>query len=394
MNNIMQIFSLSFGSRVYGLDILRALAILFVVTGHSLNYVPAAYTGPILILSNITFFDGVSIFFVLSGFLIGGILLKILEKESATLGTLTDFWLRRWFRTLPNYYFVLTIVALLSLLKDGASSSAGIEKYYFFLQNFAQPHPAFFPEAWSLCVEEWFYLLIPLALFMVVRFGGLSPKRSIIIVALAVIVASVCFRYYRFAYSPVSTMGEWDLYFRKQVVTRLDSLMFGLLGAYAYRYYNELWIQKRHLMLALGVMLFLLQNLCFHIQKNIEPDIYYCVISFSVTSLATLLFLPFLSQIKTGTGFVYKAVTTISIVSYSMYLLNLTPIQLMLVEYLQHHLYPGVDGPLLFVINFTCFWLGTVISSLLLYKYFEQPCTELREKFSRQPVRTSLPAGR
>ena len=54
--------------------------------------------------------DGVSIFFVLSGFLIGGILIKVLETEPATFKTLFNFWIRRWFRTLPNYLFILLIL--------------------------------------------------------------------------------------------------------------------------------------------------------------------------------------------------------------------------------------------------------------------------------------------
>src|SRR5689334_3382371 len=86
--------------RVYGLDILRAAAILFVVILHGKNVLPHAGRD----FLQLFVFDGVTIFFVLSGFLIGGVLIKILEKQTATFKTLLNFWQRRWFRTLPNYY--------------------------------------------------------------------------------------------------------------------------------------------------------------------------------------------------------------------------------------------------------------------------------------------------
>lgn len=382
MAALLNIFRLEFGQRVYGLDILRAIAILLVVAGHSLNYAPSEYHGTLQIISNITFFDGVSIFFVLSGFLIGGILLKTLDREPATFKTLGTFWLRRWFRTLPNYYLVLTLVVVLSFFRDGVYQSAGINKYYMFFQNFAWPHPHFFSEAWSLSVEEWFYVLIPAVLFLMAGFGRMSPRYSILIVALSVIVTVAWFRYYRYLDNPVSTLLEWDLHFRKQVITRLDSIMFGLLGAYAYHYCRDAWVTWRYHLLAAGIALFGLQNLLFHLQ-DITVGLYYCVVSFGVTSLATLLFLPFLSQIKTGSGFLYQAVTGVSIISYSMYLLNLTPVQLYLVEYARNNVYSELQGPPLFWMNFLLFWGATIVCSLLLYKYFEKPCTELREKVCR-----------
>src|SRR5215471_18931583 len=92
------------GQRIYGLDIIRAVAILTVVYMHALlNFgIPAMYRYSIG--------DGVSIFFVLSGFLIGKILLKIINKPSVSFGDLKNFWFRRWMRTLPAYYFVLTLL--------------------------------------------------------------------------------------------------------------------------------------------------------------------------------------------------------------------------------------------------------------------------------------------
>src|SRR5258708_1726234 len=93
--------------RIYGLDILRAIAILLVLYSHSIPFLSGIFSSKLLSLPII---DGVSIFFVLSGFLIGGILIKIIEKEGVSKVGLLNFWIRRWMRTLPLYYFVLTLL--------------------------------------------------------------------------------------------------------------------------------------------------------------------------------------------------------------------------------------------------------------------------------------------
>ena len=94
-------------NRIFGLDIFSAFAIMLVVIGHG---------GFILketILEGFPYFrmiDEVDIFFVLSGFLIGGLLLKELNKsEKFKPSDLVQFWKRRWYRTLPNYYFILLL---------------------------------------------------------------------------------------------------------------------------------------------------------------------------------------------------------------------------------------------------------------------------------------------
>lgn len=76
--------------RNFGLDILRATAILLVVFAHYFASTPLEAGG----------LPGVEIFFVLSGFLIGNILIRSFQNQGPTAGTLRVFWLKRWFRTL------------------------------------------------------------------------------------------------------------------------------------------------------------------------------------------------------------------------------------------------------------------------------------------------------
>ena len=113
-------------NRIYGLDILRAAAILFVVLLHGCFITPDRISEKV----GIFLLDGVSIFFVLSRFLIGGILIKILAKEKPNFTTLFGFWKRRWYRTLPNYYLLLFIHIMIALIFVGSVNLKEIVPLY------------------------------------------------------------------------------------------------------------------------------------------------------------------------------------------------------------------------------------------------------------------------
>ncbi len=107
LGNFIRLFQLNpnYENRIFGLDLMRAIAIIFVVMGHGLMLEKANTNFPWIRLIN-----GVELFFVLSGFLIGGILIKTFnDKENFGIKTIANFWVRRWFRTLPNYYLILII---------------------------------------------------------------------------------------------------------------------------------------------------------------------------------------------------------------------------------------------------------------------------------------------
>jgi len=143
-------------SRVYGLDVFRAIAIIIVVMGHGGFIIDKVLPG----FPYIPLIDGVELFFVLSGFLIGTILIKIFEKNNGLrTKEMISFWKRRWFRTLPNYYLILGVNVI--LVSNGIIKG-DIEqfnwKFLFFLQNFNSYFTDFFWESWSLTIEEWFYI--------------------------------------------------------------------------------------------------------------------------------------------------------------------------------------------------------------------------------------------
>lgn len=350
--------------RIFGLDLLRAIAIILVVLGHGKFILNDTF------LAGFPYFnliDGVDIFFVLSGFLIGGILLRdISEKKQFKSSDLLRFWKRRWFRTLPNYYLILGanyLVVKHVLIKGD------LEKFDFhfftFTQNFNSPLYGFFWESWSLSVEEWFYLLTPILIFGLYRM--FSIKISFLAVTIAMIFFSLLYRY-RIS-GPNFDSFWWDVTFRKIVLCRLDSIGFGLLVAWIYFYYPKFWdkIKVPSFILGIALTLFLI-NYDQGVKSLYKQTIYFSILPFTV-----MLFLPLAEGFKKANGIVPIAIQHVSKISYSMYLINLA----LVAEVIKHNFQPsgGFDG----IIKYLIYWVIVIVVSTLLFKYFEKPMMELRD---------------
>jgi peptidoglycan/LPS O-acetylase OafA/YrhL len=359
--------------RIFGLDILRALAILFVVAGHGAYQqrrdVYFKYIDPFV-------YNGVGIFFVLSGFLIGRILIKKFAQEEVSFKTLWNFWIRRWFRTVPNYAFVLIVVIVLNLLFEEGFVIWDKLKFFLFSQNLFYEHPAFLVEAWSVSVEEWFYLITPITVFLLMKVLKCSISQAIITTAITIIISVTLFRLYRYVSLPSSL---WDLTIRKQVFTRLDSLMYGVIGAYISMYHEKFWKRHKLPVFIIGILIFLMAKFYFNDFRDFYG--FSAVLSFTVTSVATLFLLPFLSEVKTGKGFFYKFFTYISLISYSMYLVNLTIVTGWILPQINWTVIQHFHYDVYRVMKYDLYWLLTILISVFLYKCIELPMMKLRDKF-------------
>jgi len=174
-------------------------------------------------------------------------------------------------------------------------------------------------------------------------------------------------------------MGNFGLVFARQVFTRLDCLMYGLIGAYVQFYHKEFWFKKRYLFLILAICFLIFYK---YLEFFASTPFYYCVFSFSFTSIITLLLLPFLSNLKDGNGIVFKIITYISLTSYSIYLINFSLIKFWILPNIDFSFLNQINGYLYIMSRLFIYWVLTFMLSILLYKYFEIPTTKLRDKLT------------
>ena len=177
---------------------------------------------------------------MLSGFLIGRILIRNIadsRKESLTmrLKMLRIFWVRRWFRTLPLYYLILVANVALHQYVGGIFGYFMGWQHLVFLQCYDGDDLNFFPESWSLCVEEWFYLLAPLLLIFL-ALARLKIWPSLVTVIVGIMVLRTAY----VMYAGVDLLA-WDNDIRKNIFLRLDSLGIGVAFAYIYLYRRRLF---------------------------------------------------------------------------------------------------------------------------------------------------------
>src|ERR1700712_4267348 len=144
-------------NKLLGLDHLRAFAITYVVFFHYKFFGHPAWVNKIGSFG----WSGVDLFFVLSGFLISGQLFATIARGNKIW--LTEFFIKRFFRIIPPFLVVVILYAAWPALREWGHLSP-IWKYLTFTLNFGFDLRKYgtFSHVWSLCVEEQFYLVLPL----------------------------------------------------------------------------------------------------------------------------------------------------------------------------------------------------------------------------------------
>jgi len=358
--------------RLFGLDVCRSLAILSVVIGHML-----LHSKPNADLASLGFIAifGVDLFFCLSGFLIGRILLNESsrwtdEKEQG----LTRFWYRRWMRTLPLYFFFFIVE--LQLYWDGASSIFSQRAYLIFAQNLAWSMPGFFSLTWSLAVEEWFYFLFPILLLFMIGMGN-KPRTAVKITIFLFILIPAVLRFLLF-----DLQGDYnnlDPNIRHIVVFRLDSIGFGVLIAYIDRWHKPMFQKLEELrwlfiVLALGCVFFIKYNYFGLIETNYMVTIYFSFVAFAFAGL-----IPSFSKV-TPTRFkvLNKYIKYTSLISYSMYLGHTVAftfgIYLLNALNIFDVIYPNPW------VTYALFFLLVYLLASLTYRFIEKPVLAMRDR--------------
>lgn len=367
---------IDYANRIFGLDFMRFVAIMCVLVNHALWNFPNE-TGAIFGILQSLGFMGVEIFFVLSGFLIGRILFRIFTSETFSANDLRYFLVRRWFRTLPTYYFIL-IINILIVLWIGRELPETLWLYFGFLQNTHFAMDLFFTESWSLPIEEFAYIIGPALLYLTLFLKlKISKTKQFLYITLAIILFFLITKLYYNSVAVGFDIVDWNRSLKAVVLYRIDAIYIGVLAAIISLVQVDFW--KKHQLPAAcigGVLFFGLFALFQIFDRSSEAfktllNVWYLPLN----SISIALFLPYLSQLQVKSVAIVRPITFISVISYSMYLLHYS-IVLQLMRTRVDIEIMSFSGKILFSIGYIAI---TILLAYFLYRLYEKPLTDLRD---------------
>jgi peptidoglycan/LPS O-acetylase OafA/YrhL len=354
--------------RIASLDLVRGAAAFAVAIPHyfvlNSSDWPTANTLSIL---------AVEVFFVLSGFVLAPqILFCCRDGRPVNLGV---FLSRRWMRTIPP--FLVALVAI-SLLTDQLPTS-DFWRYAFYVQNAVSQHNMhdYYPVAWSLSVEEWFYVIFPALILCCSRIFRRSDIKFAAVVAAAFIIGITIAR---------TTFGElpaWDAQVRRIVLFRIDSIAYGFLLYLLLAQIPESGALRKSLA-PVGFLAFIVfagLGLLLTGRATAEHDpisqqlFAFVAACFGMSAIA----LSYLSSRLLSGRHMSAICVYLGRISYSVYLFHIMLIML---------LRPILAG-LPIIVQVSVYLAMCVLFSSLFYFYFEAPILAARPRFRRPPPAAS-----
>lgn len=328
--------------RNQSLDVLRGGAVLLVLGFHYPYYVIWGRIGWI----------GVDLFFVLSGFLISGLLYQE-YKDSGSIN-FKRFILRRGLKIWPSFYLFLMLVTAAWLMKPSRLLHDQILYNVVWLQNYHASNSIFLIHTWSLAVEEHFYLLLP-ALIMLLLALARGRDRFRAIPALFILISVLCLAFRCLLPSGFSGSATH---------MRIDSLFAGVALGYLFHFRRK-WFQRLtgHYALALAALL-CVPTAFFHNQFTGTAGLTILFVGFS--------FLVAWAVVRTpGTSLypmVWRLAAEIGFYSYSIYVWHTTALYLVTT-------YLGWSA-----LAFWIYLTGAMILGIAMAHFVELPFLAIREK--------------
>ncbi|CAE6850169.1 acyltransferase family protein [Xanthomonas arboricola] len=373
--------------RYPALDLLRGIAIVWVMLFHSFV---VGGLGPDWAWLSRYGWMGVDLFFVLSGLLIGTQVLRPLARGQRL--DFKEFYLRRAFRILPAFLLVLVTYMAWPDFRE----SPGLAPWWMFvtftLNLFVDyGRDAAFSHAWSLCVEEHFYLVFPLLATLLLRrpsaarFGVLCV---LVVVAGIALRAGIWWHNTALDSAGVGLQRNWfieDIYY--PTWNRLDGLLAGVVLAVLKVFRPRTWQrlqQHGNAILCAGVAILAVALWLFRERTGLLGN----AVGWPVLSLGlALLVLAGTASSGVLGGLRVPGAAWLAAISYSLYLTHKSVF----------HLTQGWFGPALEgrgVLAFAVYGLVAVLGGALLHYAVERPFLQLRDKMLRPGARPLAAADR
>ena len=377
--------SVSDKKRLDGLDTLRAIAIIIVLIYHYKVVVsPENLFG---FISSVGW-TGVDLFFVLSGYLIGNQILSAFSKGQDF--SLKLFYIRRFLRTLPNYYFVLALYFIFPVALGG-TATAPLWSFLTFTQNLGLAPGETFTHSWSLCIEEQFYLIFPVIALLIAysrRSIGLAWTALVGAMVLAMFLRG--FNWYAHGEENISARSFMEhIYYSS--FTRFDELLPGVAIALLKNFHPTIYaalLRRGNLLLlaglaSVGLMFYVFQNYEYirgfgRTFQVVTFGYSFLAISFAILVLAALSPGSWLNRIR------IPGATYIALCSYAIYLIHKPLFQVLKAPLTDYgiDIHGGLGVAIIMTVSIFCGWA--------LYFFVETPFMKLRELFYPSTTRSSL----
>ena len=351
--------------RRFGLDVLRAIAVMCVVVAHFTPLVFVEWSSNRDIFRWLVYLGavGVDIFFALSGYLIGGILLRTLTRMN-DFTVVSRFWMRRWLRTLPAAYvsaLMLWVVAPPLNVRDYLAS--------IFFVGTINPYniSSEIPFWWSLGAEEVFYVLFPLIIYFFIK--KFPQYRAFALAITLIVVVSIVNR--------LVIPQLIDPFYWKSIdfliYARLDSMIWGVLIVWI-RIARPSWFARlAQYGYAPGVAL-LWAGVMLSLDRYRWPLVTVLLGHMFITIGAALL-LPAIESLATlGWRMLDRVVAWIALISYSLYLYHV-----MMAIFLERAFTPATTWPMLGAL-FCAYTALTFGAATLSYYFVEAPVLRWRNR--------------
>lgn len=364
----------TFSQRFNGLDHLRAIAILLVLMYHY-----RAFIHPDWIDTYGRFgWTGVDLFFVLSGFLISNQLFQEIKNRGNF--SLKSFFIKRFFRIIPPYFFTLMLYFCFPFFRERKSLSS-LWKFLSFTQNYGLDviNKGTFSHAWSLCIEEQFYLILPFSLLLLIKSKTLKYLKFIIFVIILFSILARYFSWHEYVFPNINSNEFWKIWYMKiyyPTHTRLDGLAIGVLIGYLFQYsskFRKLTDENGNLFLLSGLAFLGFSLWVCNDQSSEFASIFgftFVAISYGFIVISAISKSSFISKSKN------YFTTQLANLSFTIYLSHKGIIHI-IQSLIEFYKIPISENLLLI----TCL-IGCILGGLF-YRYFiEKPSLKLRNRIS------------
>ncbi|MGA3159050.1 MAG: acyltransferase [Steroidobacteraceae bacterium] len=353
--------------RLNGLDHLRAFAISYVFIFHYAGqFKSPTWLAPIAKFG----WSGVDLFFVLSGYLIGGQLLGRIASGQGL--SIRDFYLQRFLRIIPVFWLVLALYFLLpATIEHGRLPS--LWRFLTFTQNFALDNSVYsaFSHAWSLCVEEHFYLVLPclITVFAARKWGNRGFLCGGLLMVLGVAIRGFCWT------RVAAGDGGWYELVYYPTYCRLDGLIVGVAIAAMSLFYPRQWSwlgRKSYVLLFVGLALLY----AGYALADGPYDFAFTLVGFPLVAIAYGCVVVAAVSPQSFLNRAAAITKRIAVLSYSIYLIHKIVIHLVQGEASSLHI--AADGSIMFVLCITV----SVACAYAMNVIVERPFLRLRERLA------------